>query len=35
MLCFCYGSNMSQRLQVRVPSARVMAVAELSSHRIH
>ncbi|WP_417565753.1 gamma-glutamylcyclotransferase family protein [Marinobacter sp.] len=35
MLCFCYGSNMSQqRLQARVPSARFVAVAELPSHRL-
>lgn len=35
MLCFCYGSNMSQRrLQARVPSARLVAVAELPAHRL-
>lgn len=35
MLCFCYGSNMSQRrLQARVPSARVVTVAELPAHRL-
>ncbi len=35
MLCFCYGSNMSQRrLQARVPSARFVAVAELPTHRL-
>lgn len=35
MLCFCYGSNMSQRrLQARVPSARFVAVAELPGHRL-
>lgn len=35
MLCFCYGSNMSQRrLQARVPSARFVAVAELPAHRL-
>ena len=35
MLCFSYGSNMSQRrLQARVPSARFMAVAELPGHRL-
>lgn len=35
MLCFSYGSNMSQRrLQARVPSARFIAVAELPGHRL-
>jgi gamma-glutamylcyclotransferase (GGCT)/AIG2-like uncharacterized protein YtfP len=35
MLCFCYGSNMSQRrLQARVPSARFVAVADLPAHRL-
>jgi AIG2-like family. len=35
MLCFSYGSNMSQRrLQARVPSARFVAVAELAEHRM-
>lgn len=35
MLCFCYGSNMSQRrLQARVPSARFKTVAELPNHRL-
>ena len=35
MLCFSYGSNMSQRrLQARVPSARFIAVAELTAHRL-
>lgn len=35
MLCFSYGSNMSQRrLQARVPSARFVAVAELPAHRL-
>lgn len=35
MLCFCYGSNMSERrLQARVPSARFVAVAELPTHRL-
>ena len=35
MLCFSYGSNMSQRrLQARVPSARFVAVAELPAHRM-
>ncbi|TDT40396.1 AIG2 family protein [Halospina denitrificans] len=35
MLCFSYGSNMSQRrLQARVPSARFVAVAELPEHRM-
>jgi gamma-glutamylcyclotransferase (GGCT)/AIG2-like uncharacterized protein YtfP len=35
MLCFSYGSNMShRRLQARVPSARLVAVAELPAHRL-
>jgi len=35
MLCFSYGSNMSQRrLQARVPSARFVTVAELPAHRL-
>lgn len=35
MLCFCYGSNMSQRrLRARVPSARFVAVADLPAHRL-
>ncbi len=35
MLCFSYGSNMSQRrLKARVPSARFIAVAELPAHRL-
>lgn len=35
MLCFTYGSNMShRRLQARVPSARVVTVAELPAHRL-
>lgn len=35
MLCFSYGSNMSQRrLRARAPSARFVAVAELPAHRL-
>lgn len=35
MLCFCYGSNMSQRrLQARVPSARFATVGELPGYRL-
>jgi len=35
MLCFSYGSNMSERrLQARVPSARFVTVAELPAHRL-
>lgn len=35
MLCFTYGSNMSQRrLKARVPSARFVALAELPAHRL-
>lgn len=35
MLCFSYGSNMSQRrLKARVPSARFIAVAERPDHRL-
>jgi hypothetical protein len=35
MLCFSYGSNMSlARLRERVPSARFVAVAALTGHRL-
>lgn len=35
MLCFAYGSNMSRaRLQARLVSARFVAVASLSGHRL-
>ncbi|MCL7942373.1 gamma-glutamylcyclotransferase family protein [Marinobacter sp. ATCH36] len=35
MLCFCYGSNMSQRrLRARVPSARFVTVTELPGYRL-
>lgn len=35
MLCFSYGSNMSQRrVQAWVPSAWFVAVAELPAHRL-
>ncbi|MCK8517216.1 gamma-glutamylcyclotransferase [Methylonatrum kenyense] len=35
MYCFAYGSNMSlQRLRARTPSARPLAVATLTGHRL-
>jgi gamma-glutamylcyclotransferase (GGCT)/AIG2-like uncharacterized protein YtfP len=35
MLCFAYGSNMSRRrLQARIPSAQVVAVATLEAHTL-